>query len=245
MTRRSQRDGNRASIVIAFLLAGALSLVGATTAVAQGQGDDAEIDVEWHDDGMGFDVTSTKDISNIWVEYCPGDKHKHDNLNSKEYTHEENKEISRIWVKSGNNGQPDNQPPGAGEEFVNQNADCDPGGDECMGPDDLEAEAIGTTIRLNWTSVDDAEHYEVYRSHEGEAFERVENTTDTEFVDSDVEPGETYTYFVTATIDGMETDWCEEVEVTAIPSFPTMFATAAAVVGGLGVYGTYRYRSEG
>ena len=203
-----------------------------------------EINVTWDDDAKGFCVESSKEISNVWVEFCSGTKHKHDNLDGKVYDHREDEEITRIWVKSGNNGQEDNQPPGAGEEFTNPHVECEPG-DECSGPEDLEGEALETEAnRLNWSSVEDAHAYHVYRAVENGSFQRIATLNATQYVDANVTVDITYHYFVTASIGQTETEGCVKIEVIAIPTFPSVFTAAAASLGGLALYGTYRYRSD-
>lgn len=263
MTRGSRSDRNRAQLAGSILLATVLALTGASTALAQGGGGGpgdgqdsaAEIDVEWHEDNMGFNVTSSKEISNVIVEYCPRDDqrqaHKHEKVfqtsNLKEWEHRENETITDIWVKSGNNHDPtQKQPPapfdnpGAGEHFENPNADCDE--QPCEGPDEIMAFTQGTSILLNWTAVADADNYTLYRSESGGSFEQIAVEEDTEFRDDNVTPEETYTYRVTATIEGEETAYCDQAIATAIPDLGTVFAASMAGLTGLAAYATYRRR---
>jgi hypothetical protein len=102
-----------------FLL-GALTLFTATAAPAE------DVNVVFDADDMGFTATSDKDISNVIVELCDQTLHKHDGLTGHTYTHDEAQGIVGVWVKSGNNGIPGNNPPGAGERFDNAGVDCTP-----------------------------------------------------------------------------------------------------------------------
>lgn len=109
----------RATLFLA--IGAALALAVPATAVPEA----AVITVEFHDDDMGFNVTSTKDISNVIVELCDGTLHKHDDLDGLYFNHTEDQEIVSVYVKSGNNGIEGNDPPGAGERFLNEGVDCD------------------------------------------------------------------------------------------------------------------------
>lgn len=242
-----------------ILLAGFLSLAGAAPALAQGGGGDsgqAQIEVEWHTDDMGFNVTSSKEISNVIVEVCPRDDqrqaHKHEDVfqqeDIKEWEHREDETIVAIWVKSGNNHDPtgphppepfDN--PGAGEYFENEDAVCEPR--PCQGPEDISARTQGTSIVVNWTSVEDADHYTLYRSENGDSFEQIAVQDDTAFRDDNVTVDERYTYRVTATIEGEETAHCDQATAVAIPDLGTVFAGSMAALSGLAAYATYRRRN--
>jgi len=86
----------------------------------------AGITVVFTPDDMGFEATSTKDLSNIIVEYCDLENHKHEFSGSiTVYNHTETQVILGVWVKSGNNGIPGGIPSGAGERFDNAGVDCD------------------------------------------------------------------------------------------------------------------------
>ena len=88
-------------------------------------GGDAVITVVFADDDMGFNVTSTKDLSNVIVVLCDGSQHKHEFvLESGYFNHTEDQEVTGVYVKSGNNGIEGNDPPGAGEFFANEGVDC-------------------------------------------------------------------------------------------------------------------------
>jgi hypothetical protein len=260
MIRASQRHGSRATTVATVFLAGFLALAGAGPALAQGPQDggssEAEITVAWHKDNMGFDVNSSKAISNVIVETCPVEDqrqaHKHEDEfqteDIEDWTHRENETITDIWVKSGNNHDPnDPQPPapydnpGAGEHFENQNAVCQP--QPCDGPENIDAVTEGSSILVNWTAVTGADNYTLYRSENGSAFEEIATTNDTDYRDDNVTVDETYTYRATATIEGTETDYCDQATVTAIPDLGTVFAGSMAALTGIAAYATYRRRN--
>lgn len=258
MTRADQRTGSRAKIVATLLLAGVLSLAGAAPALAQDGGDEsaAEVEVEFHEDNMGFNVTSTKEISNVIVETCPVEDqrqaHKHEDVfeadDIKNWTHEEDEIVTDVWVKSGDNHDPDDkQPPapfddpGAGEHVENEDAVCEPR--PCPGPEEINTRTHGDSIIVNWTEVDGADNYTLYRSQNGSAFEEIAIQEDTEFRDDNVTVDETYTYRATATIENEETDYCDQVTITAIPDLGTLFAGSMAVITGLAAYVTHRRRS--
>ncbi|HWH09168.1 MAG TPA: hypothetical protein VNX21_08210, partial [Candidatus Thermoplasmatota archaeon] len=101
-------------------------------------------------------------------------------------------------------------------------------------PPGLEVQARSTAGHpdnfLQWQAVAGATGYNVYRAVEGGDFE-YQVTIDapyTSYVDDrGIEVGVTYEYYVTALVNGVESENCEVVEVTAIPFFPTL------VVGGL------------
>ncbi len=88
----------------------------------------ATVSVEFSADGLGFEATSNKDIGNVIVVYCDLSHHKHDDLTGKVFNHTEAQTIVGVYVKSGDNNNP-NGPPGAGEWFPNPYAECDGNGD--------------------------------------------------------------------------------------------------------------------
>lgn len=239
-------------------------MAGATTALAdhrenherKGGGEDPVIDVVWHEDGMGFNVTSSQDISNVIVELCPRDDqrqaHKHEAVfqqeDIREWEHREDETITDIWVKSGDNHDPtQEQPPepynnpGAGEHFENEDAVCEPR--PCEGPEEINARTQGTSIVVNWTTVEEADSYTLYRAEGDSSFEEIEVTEDTEYRDDNVTVDETYTYRVTATIDERETGYCDQAQAVAIPDLGTVFAGSMAVLSGMAAYVTYRRRN--
>lgn len=234
-------------------------LILSALAPAQAQPSEAEIEVTWHEDNLGFDVNSSKDISNVIVEFCPREDqrvaHKHEaefeEEDIKNWTHRENETVIAIWVKSGDNHNPDGpQPPapfnnsGAGEYFENENAECNGQNGECEGPEEIQARNDGQTIVLNWTSVEDAEKYTLYRAEANGTYDDpLVNTTETNYTDEDVEIGTTYKYTVTATIEGEETEACDEAVITAIPDIATVLGGTMALLAGVSSYAVYRRRS--
>lgn len=261
--KRNHQQGNKArkwSGAVAVLMAAAMVLSLAATVSAhhkEGHTQEppeeaiAEIEVEWHEDGMGFDVTSDKEISNVIVEDCFGVTHKHDNINEKTFDHRENFTIAGIWVKSGANHAGEGAPPGAGERFDNPEADCPPvatptdGPEPCIGPQHIEAHTDGPVNVVNWSEFEGADSYNLYRSESGEGFLLLTTTDEntTEYRDDLVEPGTSYTYAATAMVDGNETQSCDTVTITAIPFLPGLAAGALAAVGGVGAYAFARRRS--
>ena len=112
----------RATRATVLLAAGGALLVLAMPAMAVPEA--AVISVVFSADDLGFNVTSSKDISNVIVEFCDGSRHKHDGLDGHTFDHTENQSVAAVFVKSGNNGIAGNDPPGAGERFENAGA-CD------------------------------------------------------------------------------------------------------------------------
>lgn len=109
---------------------------------------------------------------------------------------------------------------------------------------DVEARADNDvpTITLTWSAVAAADAYAVYRASGGEDFDLLDVTTATSFVDDDVDVGVTYEYYVTAIIDGVESENCAFVQATAIPFFPSLAVGALALVGSLGAFVALRRR---
>jgi len=125
-------------------------------------------------------------------------------------------------------------------ETVVVNPPCPPG---------LELEARSTDGRadifLDWDAVPGATAYNVYRAVGGGDFEyQVTIDTYTSYVDDHgIVVGETYEYYVTAVVNGFESENCEIVEVTAIPFFPSLAVGALALLGGVGAFVMMRRRS--
>lgn len=124
---------------------------------------------------------------------------------------------------------------------------CQPGAEVPPCPPDVQVNARADgDIELTWDAVADADEYRIYRSgpdDEGDfqAYASVDGST-TSFVDEDVVQGSTYRYFVTAVVDGVESENCEIVEATAIPFFPGLMVGALAVLGGVGAFAWLRRR---
>lgn len=109
----------RATLLLAF---GAALLFALPSGAAQPA--PAVITVDFSEDDMGFNVTSTKDISNVIVVLCDESQHKHDDLDGLYFNHTEEQKVTGVYVKSGNNGIEGNDPPGAGEFFANEGVSC-------------------------------------------------------------------------------------------------------------------------
>lgn len=210
---------------------------------ANAQGEDADITVVFSDDGMTINVTSTKDISNVIIEDCLGVTHKHDNLDGLFFNHTETFVIAGVWVKSGDNSDP-NGPPGAGERFDNPNADelCD-GAPECPEMDLTAVANADGSITLEWTDVGDAaDEYNIYRAAEGGDLVFLASTSNTTFTDETTAVGVTYEYGISIVKDGRESEICARAEATAIPFFGTPLLTALALLGSVGAFVTMRRR---
>ena len=118
------KSASRIGHTVRITLIGAAVVLFAIAPFVSSAGDDAVITVVFDADDMGFNATSTKDISNVIVEDCEGETHKHDDLDGLFFEHREDFVIAAVYVKSGSNGIAGNDPPGAGERFVNAGA-CD------------------------------------------------------------------------------------------------------------------------
>lgn len=126
-------DGKHMIKRIFILGAAALMAFGMTmgAAYAKGKGENAssqtaEINVVF--DGASVAVESTKDISNIVLEFCDGTTQRFEGLSGLTGTfsgtgENEGKILEGIWVKSGDNKSGDG--PGYGEYFAS-GADCSP-----------------------------------------------------------------------------------------------------------------------
>lgn len=110
-------------------------------------------------------------------------------------------------------------------------------------PPNLEAEpSSGRPIFVDWDGVNAADGYRVYRSTGGGAEELVAEVDVDFFSDTEVEPGTTYQYRVTAFNEQGESAGCATVEATAIPVFGAPLVAALALVGGLGAFAMLRRR---
>lgn len=102
-------------------------------------------------------------------------------------------------------------------------------------PQNVRAEAREEgEIALSWKAVDGADTYKVYRSTSETEFYQIATVQDPGHVDPDTEEETTYEYRVSAANEVGQSERCPRVEATAIPSFPTGVAIAAAAIGGAG-----------
>lgn len=99
-------------------------------------------------------------------------------------------------------------------------------------------------VRLTWTSPADADSIVITRTQSGS--DVVVKThvlaTTTTYLDTETEVGTTYTYTVNAVFDGRISSGCTQVEVTAIPEFPTVAGAALAGVAAIGAFVALRRR---
>lgn len=113
-------------------------------------------------------------------------------------------------------------------------------------PTVTRAEASATDgsnhVTLGWAPTPEADAYVVYRALELGEFEAVGDVGGdvTMFVDTGTVAGTTYEYYVTAVIDGVESEACAMVKVTAVPFFPSAIVGALVLVGAVGAYAALR-----
>lgn len=244
----SKGPSNRTRVTLATIVAAALVL--SITPLASGQEEQVKIDVTWHEGGMDFDINLTKGLPNVIVLLCDGAAHKHEDFDDDmlNWTHREDQGIVAIWVKSGNNHDPEGTAPpepfdnsGAGEYFTNPTADCEEEPEPeplCEGPASLTAIAHETGIQLNWTAFENSTSYNIYRG-DGDADPTLLTSVSNEtlgYFDDTVEGGIVYTYYVTSNFGETEGDVCNRAVITAIPVFPTWIAGSLAAVIGVGAY---------
>ncbi len=101
------------------------------------------------------------------------------------------------------------------------------------------------SITLTWSSIEGTQQYRIYRAIGDGSFElhdEVDGDT-TSFTDTDTEVEVSYTYEVRPVVDGVESEDCDRVEVTAIPFFPGFLTGALALLGGVVAYTLNRRRS--
>lgn len=121
----------------------------------------------------------------------------------------------------------------------------------CDGPQNVRATPLPDGNLVEWDRWSFARGYEIFRAVPGGEPEMIgfggghnsnnPNTTgehDTEFLDEDVVPGQTYVYTVRALAPPPHiSDFCGSATVTTIPVFPTLLAGAAATLAGVAGYG--------
>lgn len=119
---RSLRSGAVAATAAAAMLA-------LTAPAALAAGSSADVTVTAADDCTSIDVSSTKDISNVVLEFADGDTQRFEDLPERETgtfagTDDNLGEvITSAWIKSGDNTSGDG--PGYGEHFEFDASDCD------------------------------------------------------------------------------------------------------------------------
>ena len=121
---------------------------------ASAAGDDAVITVVFTADDMGFNATSSKDLSNVIVELCNGTLVKYDGLTGHSFVDTEAQKIASVYVKSGNNGIEGNQPPGAGQRFFNAGVECS---ETSSSTSDTSTSSTDTSTSDTGTSTSDTE----------------------------------------------------------------------------------------
>ena len=108
-------------------------------------------------------------------------------------------------------------------------------------PIGLTAERTGSlSVKLAWEPVEQALSYTVYRKANNGEEERMGSAPAARFTDTGVEPSTTYTYRVTATAAGGESEKSATYEVTThppvtLPEIPTGLAAAEVTAGSFGL----------
>lgn len=103
----------------------------------------------------------------------------------------------------------------------------------------------GPQNNLDWTAVDGADAYQIYRGTQGSGFEELalQDASSTTYNDTDVEQGDTYRYQVTAIVDGEESQVCNTAVVTAVPVFSNAIVLGSAALLAVAGYAVVRRRS--
>ncbi len=81
-------------------------------------------------------------------------------------------------------------------------------------PQGLTATYSNGNVTLSWNPVENATLYKIYRGLSSGNESYYGNTTNTTFIDSNVSAGHTYYYYVTAVVNGNETNKSAEVYIT-------------------------------
>jgi hypothetical protein len=222
---QGQAPSRQAGVVVGFIMLG-LSLTAVPGAVAA----PATIVVDFHTNGLEFTVTSDKDISNVIVLFCGNEFHKHDDLSGLTFSHSEPEAIIGIWVKSGDNHDP-NGPPGAGEFFEGVPTHCHDNGPPGCEPTGLQVVSVaGPKNIVSWDFNTDADGFNIYRALGAGPFVHIGTAPSGETMheDADVVSGTHYRYRVTALHGEHEGDGCGSVEIITIPVFPSAWAAVGA-----------------
>lgn len=130
-------------------------------------------------------------------------------------------------------GDAETEPCEFAEATAREGGGGEPTPSECPPELDLRAEAHEDgTITVMWDPHMDSDGTNLYRAVGDGPFELV-GTFDhdtTSHHDTDTELHETYTYAVSVLFGDEESERCESVQATAIPTFPTLVAAGLAVV---------------
>lgn len=241
--RRTTTNRGALAALIALV---ALAAFVMTSFAAQGANPNsvATISVDFHNNDKGFNTTSSKDLSNIIIEYCDGSYYKIEfDDDGKTYSHYDSQLIVGVWIKSGSYQDP-NGPPGAGQRFDNNGVNCDGPVELRCEPTDLALSASNAGNALNWTATAGADSYNVYRSVGVGPFVWIANVAApaTMHLDSSVTQGTLYRYAVTAMDGEVESQPCGFMEIVAVPVFPSLLAATGAMVIGIGAYAAMRRR---
>ena len=142
----------------------------------------------------------------------------------------------------------DGHPGGEGGHFAKTKTfwveECDVVIEHLPCPPGLTAVALDDAgVDLNWTAVEGALGYNVYRAVGEGDFEFLVSLEETAFTDRDVQGGVVYSYYVTATTGDEESIGCMAVTVTAIPFFGAPVLIGLAAVGGVAAYALFRRRA--
>lgn len=129
--------------VLTFSLVGAITLPGAPFgSLGAFSAGEADISAEFSKDSTSVTATSSKELSNVVLEFCDGSQQKFDGLTDRTGTFtgtgdHAGKVIVTAWVKSG--GFLSGDGPGFGERFDNADAACDhepePAPHQCPAPE--------------------------------------------------------------------------------------------------------------
>jgi fibronectin type 3 domain-containing protein len=85
-------------------------------------------------------------------------------------------------------------------------------------PEGLTARVANVAVTIEWRSVEGARRYRVYRSVDDESrFERVSETSDTSYVDTDVQNGRLYFYAVSS-VSSSNLEGARSVDIAASPA---------------------------
>lgn len=102
--------------------------------------------------------------------------------------------------------------------------------DDTHGPDEISATAERSQVRLTWSAVEGADHYEVFQGRDPgvspEVYTRLLVATSAELVVQQVIPGTFYHFVVAAIVDGERTEISGEVSTAALEDAPVSTAPA-------------------